>query len=200
MNELTEAVFRGNNEQVQALLRKGANVNTTDPTDPSAPTPLHLAAKYSRLGLIQILLNAGAKINAKNRYGYTPLHCAAIYNGSKTVETLLNAGANINATDLMDYTALHWAAYHNNNETVTTLLNAGADTDATNIYGDTPLHIAYKNDYKKVAKLIKDHLSLKKMLAFMCAIHPRTGAQSEARVLPLELFKDILTLFKQMDH
>ena len=48
----------------------------------------------------QILLSAGADVNANNNNGETPLHCATHKNNSSIVQILLSAGADINAKDM----------------------------------------------------------------------------------------------------
>lgn len=51
-----------------------------------------------RTGILDILLNAGADVNAKNRHGKTMLYqAAAIYRNIKMAEYLIRRGADINA-------------------------------------------------------------------------------------------------------
>ena len=55
--------------------------------------PLHWPAAYGYLSIANLLLQAGATVDAVNDYGWTALHYAA-YNGKiQVVEALLNAGA-----------------------------------------------------------------------------------------------------------
>ena len=81
----------GTPEAVQALIRRGADVNAGSP--PVDNTPLHDAAKYAQPVVVQILLEAGAEINARNRSDVTPLYKAAKFNSPEVVELLLDAGA-----------------------------------------------------------------------------------------------------------
>ena len=81
----------GTPEAVQALIRRGADVNTTSAA--VGNTPLHDAARYGTASAVQILLDAGADINATNRSDVTPLHKAARHNIPEVVEVLLEAGA-----------------------------------------------------------------------------------------------------------
>ena len=81
----------GTKEAVQALIRRGADVNAGSP--PVDNTPLHEAAHYASPVVAQILLEAGAEINARNRSDVTPLYRAGKYNSPEMVELLLDAGA-----------------------------------------------------------------------------------------------------------
>ena len=68
-------------------------------------TPLHDAARYGRLNIVQELLKRGAIVNATTRSGRTPLYLAALANHPhinvaalanhpRIVHALIKAGAN----------------------------------------------------------------------------------------------------------
>jgi ankyrin repeat protein len=61
-------------EAVKLLLAAGAEVNATTPAGDSA---LHLAAQAGSVGLIQLLADAGATLDARNKAGFTPLDAAS---------------------------------------------------------------------------------------------------------------------------
>ncbi|BHF74868.1 Serine/threonine-protein phosphatase 6 regulatory ankyrin repeat subunit A [Sparganum proliferum] len=73
-------------------------------------TPLHLAAAHGRCARCRLLLERGANVFAKDRWGNTPLHLAAAHGHDTVVTILLNAGARWDAPGDGGFTPLHSAA------------------------------------------------------------------------------------------
>lgn len=48
---------------------------------------------YNSSETAEVLLNAGANVNEKDKYGLTPLHYAVSNNASETIEVLRRYGA-----------------------------------------------------------------------------------------------------------
>ena len=110
---LHEAADAGEPDQVERLLRLGADVNARDYYE---RTPLHRAAAAvpvpERLVVLRMLLSNGADVNAK-RYGETPLHVNMATPRREDITLLIDAGADINApTSLHNETPLHCAVQH----------------------------------------------------------------------------------------
>ncbi|GLH16843.1 Uncharacterized protein GBIM_21138, partial [Gryllus bimaculatus] len=60
---------------------------------------LHPAALHdSRARSLVLLIDAGARVNARDGHGQTPLHYAAAHNQQEGVRALLSAGADKNLT------------------------------------------------------------------------------------------------------
>ncbi|KAI9737564.1 MAG: hypothetical protein M1834_009719 [Cirrosporium novae-zelandiae] len=99
-------------------------------------TALQMAARCGNIESVNMLLNAGANINAlaSESWGQTALQAAAEAgeNRVQLVELLLSRGANINAPicKIGGRTALQHAATKNDVDLVRTLLNSGADVNA----------------------------------------------------------------------
>jgi hypothetical protein len=74
--------------------------------DRNGPTPLHGAARNGTAETVQLILKAGANIQAANFMGETPLHIAAQAGRADNVETFLAWGANIEATSRLGFTPL----------------------------------------------------------------------------------------------
>ena len=96
---------------------------------------------YIKIDIINILLEKGADINAKDNYGRTPLMHAIQYGCSEEViKILLEKGADINAKDNYGWTPLMYAIqYGCSEEVIKILLEKGADINAKDNYGWTPL-------------------------------------------------------------
>ena len=60
---------------------------------------------------MKALLDAGAKINAKAKYGDTPLHVAAVMGRTGAATALLAAGAKVNARTIDKLTPLDFARH-----------------------------------------------------------------------------------------
>lgn len=73
--------------------KKGRGGHTTQIGDKA--TPLHLAARYGLVKVIELLLDRDeVSINALTRSGQTPLHFAAIHNQVGATELLITRYSN----------------------------------------------------------------------------------------------------------
>ncbi len=128
-------------EILDLFLAAGADVNGREAD--SGRTPLHaLAVSLGGVGagtaaFARALLDAGAEVDARDRWGRTPLHSAAGSRrqgiGDSLVVVLLEAGADVNARSESGATPLHLSLNHP--AVVTTLLEFGADPAAVDSSG-----------------------------------------------------------------
>jgi cytohesin len=94
---------------VQYLFVHGADINARELND---RTPLHYAAGYGNLELMQLLIDKGANLMAKEQYGGMPLH-DAVSEGHLEIAKYLRANgdaANINTKGIHNKTPLHYEA------------------------------------------------------------------------------------------
>lgn len=139
---VADAAMHGDVEAVRSLLRDGADVNAAQG---DGMTALHWAARRGQSELVEVLLYAGAKLDAGTRIGrYTPLHIAAREGRTSVVRVLLEAGADPGVvTTNSGATPLHLAARSGDQEIVKLLIDQGAEVDATaGSWGQTPLTFA----------------------------------------------------------
>ena len=143
---VADAAARGDVEAVRRLLRDGADVNAPQG---DGMTALHWAAERDDAELADVLLYAGARVDAGTRIGhYTPLHLAARGARATVVELLLDAGSDPNAsTTNSGATPLHLAAALGDPKVVGVLAKAGADVNGReSAWGQTPLIFAAANN------------------------------------------------------
>ena len=95
-------------------------------------TPLHIAVEQGHGAIVQLLMDQGIDVTAKEASQFaTPLHLAA-RNGHKEIcETLLNYKARINARNMFKHTPLTEAARVGHFEVVKLLVNRGADVNGS---------------------------------------------------------------------
>ncbi|XP_068978038.1 poly [ADP-ribose] polymerase tankyrase isoform X2 [Bombus flavifrons] len=140
LRELFEACKTGDLARVKALVTP-KTVNARD-TAGRKSTPLHFAAGYGRIDVVEFLLSAGASIQARDDGGLHPLHNACSFGHSDVVRLLLEAGANPNTRDNWNYTPLHEAAIKGKIDVCIALLQHGADANIRNTEGKTALELA----------------------------------------------------------
>jgi ankyrin repeat protein len=148
---VADAVMRGDSAKVRVLIKQGLDVNASQA---DGMTALHWAAQRGDAGSAQMLVYAGARVDAVTRNGnYTPLHLAAKEGRAAVVRMLLANGADALAmTTTGGATALHFAAGHGDPATVQALLDKGVPVDIRETaWGQTPLMWAAA--YNRVAAL-----------------------------------------------
>ena len=102
-------------------------------------TALHWATFHDDKDTVNLLLRAGAKANAVNRYGVPPLAAACTNGNAVIVRQMLTAGADTNAELKGGETMLMLAARAGHVDTVKALLASGAKVDARERLGQTAL-------------------------------------------------------------
>jgi ankyrin repeat protein len=124
---LIEAIRRGDESAVDALLKEKVDVNARQG---DGATALHWAVHHSDVAMVTRLLRAGADANAANDLGVTPLVLACLNASAPVVDLLLKAGADPNAGPPERETPLMVAAWTGNADVVKSLIAAGANVNA----------------------------------------------------------------------
>ena len=107
---LMMASIKGYADLAQKLIDRGADVNKT------GWTPLHYAASSGQLGIIAMLIENSAYIDAESPNGTTPLMMAAMYGTSAAVKLLLEEGADPQLRNQQGLTALQFAQRANHQD------------------------------------------------------------------------------------
>ncbi|KAK3087551.1 hypothetical protein FSP39_007467 [Pinctada imbricata] len=145
-----------NGQAIQALLDHGADASILNF---SGQTPIHTVAECSNYDAypeaLQILLEAGIKINVRDKYGQTALHLAAgsRESNAKSVTELLRHKIECNVQDKLGRNEIHHAidkydfSYDDNEKKdlegiVRVLVTHGVDINHRDIFSMTPIHVA----------------------------------------------------------
>jgi ankyrin repeat protein len=143
---LHQAVANDNFKEAENLIINGANVNQKDENYNNI-TPIFLAVENGNVELVEILLNFGARINARDDNKQTPLMRLDSDASAELVRLLLGRGAKANAVDADGNTPLISAAENSASaEILQILLESGANPNAQNKQGQTALMKAAEND------------------------------------------------------
>jgi hypothetical protein len=168
MNELLASIVDDEIATAKRLLREDRGLATRLIQKPklyqskifhwiyAGDTALHLAAAGYRVEIVEVLVKAGAEVNAaKNMRESGPLHYAAdgfitgpVWDAKRqvgTIRCLLKHEANIHLQDKNGATPLHRAVRTRSAAAVKFLLAAGADPTMKNKPGSTPFHLAVQN-------------------------------------------------------
>ncbi|KAF4518750.1 hypothetical protein B566_EDAN006154 [Ephemera danica] len=164
MPPLVKAVVAGDTEEVCYLIAQKEDVNYLDSEKRS---PLHVAAFCGFSRIIEVLIDNGARVNAKDtrwltplhrayREWQTPLHVAAANNAVQCAENIipLLPNNNINITDRGGRTCLHHAAYNGHHEMSELLLTNGVMVNALDKQDRRALHWAAYMGHCDVVRLL----------------------------------------------
>eukprot|EP01046_Picozoa_sp_COSAG06_P060562 COSAG06_NODE_12930_length_1311_cov_1.111386_1_plen_381_part_10 len=83
------AVEAGDIETTKRMLQDGGVHASIVLDSATGVAPLHRAARLGNLELVKILIEDGADVNAKTKFGYTPLHWAVTYSHAEIITELI---------------------------------------------------------------------------------------------------------------
>jgi ankyrin repeat protein len=160
---LLAAVTLGNIELIQALINRGADVNSVG--NENSNSPLHLAAQRNQTNAAKLLLAAKAAIESRNKEGNTPLHEAAGAGSTAMVFFLIDSGATVDATNYHGATPLLFAVNRGRVDATRVLLAHKADPNHPGAFNNgggyssilPPIYFAIQNyNSIEILKLLLD--------------------------------------------
>ena len=125
---IIDAVKQGDRVTVLALLSNESEL--IDTVEADGTTALHWAVEQDDLDMVNILISAGANMQAVNRYGMTVLAPACANGNAVMIEHLLKAGADPNSTLPGGETTLMTASRTGNVDAIKLLISYGVDVRA----------------------------------------------------------------------
>ena len=145
-------------ELAQALHRNGSSV---DPRGRSGISTLHSAAYYGDLEMIQVLLDYGVDVNAKENDGCTPLDYVLKHRSKdldpRVVPFLLARGTDPNVEANDGLTPLYRASESGRIEITRALVEHGASVEVLDEQGRTPVDVASGEQRDEIIKLLLEH-------------------------------------------
>ncbi|NXA43747.1 TNKS1 protein, partial [Eudromia elegans] len=139
---------------------------------------------YNRVRIVQLLLQHGADVHAKDKGGLVPLHNACSYGHYEVTELLLKHGACVNAMDLWQFTPLHEAASKNRVEVCSLLLSHGADPTLLNCHGKSAVDMAPTPELRE--RLTCEYVGLLPSMLWLrlsCLLSSSLGASGQVALL-----------------
>lgn len=130
-NELHKAVYEGNFQEIQSLL-KSYDIDSTTNAGLSA---LHIAVKKRDLEMVKLLLSLDANIDAQDNKGFSVLYYAVLQNNIPIAKFLLISGANPNLKNNIGNAPIHNIAFNNRFEMLELFLQFDVDVNAQNQHG-----------------------------------------------------------------
>jgi len=145
------AAWRGNTQEIDQLVAKGADVHAKTK---AGDTALYWAVINQHKAAVVLLLSHGADVNARNSGGRTALHEAADNGDLEIAEILLDKDANVDAQSGLRYTPLHGAAYRNHADVAGLLARRGANVQLREHRGLTAFRIAAGRRHTDVVEVL----------------------------------------------
>ena len=114
---LTLAAYFGHLDVVKLLLEHHANPNIAA-NNQMRVCPLHSACAISNYEIAELLIKAGADVNARQHSDITPLHSAAHNGQARLAKLLIDHGADVNARSDSGQSILDMAKEKGDKETI----------------------------------------------------------------------------------
>jgi hypothetical protein len=159
--KMYQSVEDGNLDYIKTYLFKYNKIDKVLTNDDLGNYILHIATRYYKKKVYDLIMAMRPKVNVKNTYGDTPLHIACEYGQTEAINELFKQDAEVNARNKKGMTPLMMAVQFQDKNTkksnplndfrlapvsimIKTLLRKGADINMVNNNGENVLHIFVK--------------------------------------------------------
>ena len=182
------AAINGNYLPMKRLISAGCNINASNA---EGVTALHYTCHKARG--YNILLDAGANPDVRDKDNITPILMAASEGFDNVVKALVEAGCDVNIpNNSVKRTALHLLSFKGHAECINSLVYGGAYINACDIYNRTPLWYAIQNKKTDVVRLLLKSYS--HVDSFQCAASSTSENCPVRLAFELKLF-DVIKFF-----
>ena len=148
-DDFFSAIKRDDANTVTALLKRGFDANTPNPTGEHG---LFLAIREPSLKVAGVLINwSQTNVEARTQQDESPLMLASLKGLTEICQQLIEKGADVNKPG---WAPLHYAATHGHLAVMTLLLDKHAYIDAASPNGSTPLMMAAHYGTPSAVKLL----------------------------------------------
>ncbi|XP_019617078.1 PREDICTED: uncharacterized protein LOC109464512 [Branchiostoma belcheri] len=126
--EFWRALRAGDVQTVETGLLAGRDVNQS--LTRNGRTALHLVSLIGKTGVVELLIQHDANLEARDKVGRTALHVASSNGQTGVVKLLIQHRADVQASDEYGRTALHMASSNGQTGVVELLIQHDADLEA----------------------------------------------------------------------
>ena len=137
---------------ISVLLARGAEPNVTDPV--TGTTPLLSSAGTGDAQCVDLLLKAGARVDAEDSAHATSVWQAALGGNPAVLERFIEMGVDPNRPNKQGVTPLMVAAASGNKEIVDILLRHHVEQCAVDVRGRSARDMAYQHRYSALVEAL----------------------------------------------
>jgi ankyrin repeat protein/curved DNA-binding protein CbpA len=148
------AAHEGHADLVRYLLKAGATVDTGGLK--AAGTAMMQCVENQKANIVEILLEAGSDVSARDPARNTAIFYAASNNDMKMLELLHRFKADINVKNMNNHTPLHSAAREGHADAISWLIKHGCEVNTPNVRQWSPLHVAVLKGNKEAARVLAE--------------------------------------------
>lgn len=157
---LEPAIIDGDMEQINWLLDQGRNTGILEWRNQSGETPIFFAAALGMVDIVELLINAGADVNAVSDMGMTAIELAGY--SQNTFDVLLAAGARTASGEIPSepefaVPPLLMAICINQIDEIRMLIERGEDIEERNEHGETYLFFAVALGNPEIVQLLLEY-------------------------------------------
>lgn len=165
MSQLIQAIENDDFETAFCLIEENKN-NIINIPDSDGNTPLHLTTNFSLYrplsptlkqmlnSMTHALIDKGADISIKDKFGCLPIHYVSVQGNLELLKKLIQHGSDYNEGDSANETPIHQAIRRKHDSIIDYLLSIPSLAFKNTVEGLSPLHYAKRYYNQIVPKIV----------------------------------------------